>query len=285
MGISKQQQAEILVEALPYIWKYSGKIVVVKYGGNAMVSKELQQAVMRDLILMRQNGVQVVLVHGGGPEITKMLSRVGKQSEFVGGLRVTDRETAEIAEMVLAGKINKTLVNLLQSCGGKAVGLSGMDGDLIQAEMKDPALGYVGRITKIQPGPVIDLLKMGYIPVIATMGCDHGGNFYNINADTAAAALAGALGAECLLTLTDIAGVLRDKDDPESLIPQVTVPQVAELTAAGIIAGGMIPKLDSCVEAIRQGVKKVFILDGRVAHAILLELLTDHGFGTMVTEG
>jgi acetylglutamate kinase len=283
--LQQAEKANVLVEALPYIRKYAGQIVVIKYGGNAMINQDLKQAVMSDIVLMTQNGVRVVLVHGGGPEITQMLEKIGKKSEFVNGLRVTDKETVEVVEMVLAGKVNKTLVNLLQTAGGKAIGLSGMDGNLIQAKMKDAALGYVGEITKVNVQPVLDLLDLGYIPVISTVGCDDAGNFYNINADTVAAKIAGELKAECLMTLTDIAGILEDKEDPQTLISEIKTSQVPAYVSDGIISGGMIPKVESCVQAVEWGVKKVFIIDGRVMHSMLLELLTDRGMGTMVTGG
>ncbi len=276
------QRAEILTQALPYIRKYSGKILVVKYGGNAMIHEERKQQVMEDLVLLSLCGVRVVLVHGGGPEITDMLSRIGKKSEFVDGLRVTDRESAEVVQMVLAGKINKTLVNLLGIHGGRAMGISGVDGRLIEAEVKDPRLGYVGRITAIHADPIFDLLDRGYIPVISTVGCDAQGNIYNINADTAAAYIAGAISAECLITMTDIAGILRDRNDPASLIPCIDIAEARELAGSGIIDGGMIPKVECCIEAIRRGVRQVIIMDGRIPHAILIETLTDEGAGTMV---
>ena len=281
MELTNTQRAEVLIHALPYIQKYYGKIVVIKYGGNAMTSDVLKEAVMGDVVLLSLVGVKVVLVHGGGPEISEMLQKTGKKSEFVGGLRVTDKETADIVQMVLAGKINKNLVNLIQSIGGKAIGLSGIDGHMIQAKMKDEALGYVGEITTIDPQPVLDVLEKGYIPVISTIGCDNHNGVYNINADTAAAFLAGALGAESLISMTDIPGLLRDKDDPTTLIPKVAVSEAPQLVRDGIISGGMIPKVECCIEAIRQGVHRVFIIDGRVPHSILVEMLTDEGIGTM----
>ena len=283
--ITNAQRAEILVHALPYIKQYDGKIIVVKYGGNAMINDELKAAVMGDLVLLNTIGIKVVLVHGGGPEISEMLGKVGKKTEFLNGLRVTDAETAEIVQMVLAGKINKNLVNQLQNSGGKAVGLSGMDGHLIEATTKDPKLGFVGEITNINIEPVTDLLEKGYIPVISTVGCDKEGNTYNINADTAAARIASELGAESLILMTDIAGLLRDKDDETSLISSVCVSEAPQLMREGIISGGMIPKIECCVEAIRQGVDKVFIIDGRIPHAILIETLTDEGIGTMLYGG
>ncbi len=275
------ERAEILARALPYIQKYNGKIVVIKYGGNAMIDEDLKHSVMRDVVLLSLIGVHVVLVHGGGPEISDMLKRVGKKSEFVNGLRVTDKETVDIVQMVLAGKVNKSLVALIQSIGGKAIGLSGMDGKLIEAKMLDEQFGYVGEITHIEEQTILDLLEKGYIPVVSTVGFDMNGNVYNINADTAAARIAGKLRAECMISMTDIAGLLRDKDDPSSLIPMVNVSEAPQLMHEGVISGGMIPKVECCIEAIRRGVKKVFILDGRVPHAILMEILTDEGIGTM----
>ncbi len=281
-NFSNAQRARVLTQALPYIRKYSGKIVVVKYGGNAMVNAELKHQVMEDIVLLWLIGIRVVLVHGGGPEISDMMDRLGKKPEFVDGLRVTDRETVDIVQMVLAGKVNKSLVTLLQRNGGNAVGLSGMDGRLIEARMKNVALGYVGSITKINIKPVMDLLERGYIPVISTIGCDDEGNAYNINGDTAAAWIAGALEAERLIMMTDIAGILRDPKDPATLIPALTIPEATELFEQDIISGGMIPKVECCIDAIHMGVKKVIIMDGRVPHAILMELLTDEGAGTMV---
>ena len=279
------ERAEVLTQALPYIQKYTGKIVVVKYGGNAMINEQLKQQVMEDIVLLWLIGVKVVLVHGGGPEISDMMKQLGKEAVFVDGLRVTDKETVDIVQMVLAGKINKTLVNLLETKGGRAMGISGMDGRLIEAEIKDERLGYVGNVTNINIQPVTDLLEKGYIPVISTLGCDKDGNTYNINGDTAAAYVAGALNAERLIMLTDIAGILKDKDDPSTLIPSITITEAAKLRKEGIISGGMIPKVDCCVEAIHKGVRKVIIMDGRVPHSILMELLTDYGAGTMVMGG
>ena len=280
---SNAQRAEVLTQALPYIQQYNGKIVVVKYGGNAMVNEHLKEQVMEDIALLWLIGVKVVLVHGGGPEISDMMQKLGKKAEFVDGLRVTDRETVDIVQMVLAGKVNKTLVTLLEMKGGKSMGISGMDGRLIEAKMKDSRLGFVGSITGINIEPVTDLLEKGYIPVISTVGCDREGKIYNINGDTAAACIAGALKAERLIMMTDIAGILRDKDDPSTLIPSVTIAQATELFRQGIISGGMIPKVDCCIEAIHRGVKNVTIMDGRVPHSILMEILTDEGAGTMVT--
>ncbi len=284
MNITNAQRAEILTQALPYIQNYYNKVVVIKYGGNAMVNQELKEQVMGDLVLLSLVGMKVVLVHGGGPEITELLHRMGKKSEFVDGLRVTDQETADVVQMVLAGKISKSLVNLLEMKGGKAMGISGMDGRMIEAKMKDPRLGYVGEITHVNVEPIYDLLEKGYIPVISTVGCDREGNVYNINADTAAAWIAGALQAESLITMTDIAGILADPSDPDSLIKKIDLDDAKELFKKGIVSGGMIPKVECCVNAIIRGVSKVFILDGRIPHAILLETLTDEGAGTMVVK-
>ena len=280
--LSNMERAEVLTQALPYIKKYSGKVVVIKYGGNAMVNEQLKQQVMEDVALLWLIGVKVVLVHGGGPEISETMKRLGKQAQFVNGLRVTDKETVDIVQMVLAGKVNKTLVNLLQMKGGHAVGLSGIDGGIIEATMKDEALGYVGKITRIRTQPIMDLLEKNYIPVISTIASDRQGNTYNINGDTAAAYIAGALNAERLIMMTDIAGILWDKDDPSTLIPALTVKEAKKLFDEGVISGGMIPKVDCCIEAIGKGVKHVVIMDGRVPHSILMELLTDEGAGTMV---
>ena len=280
--LTNMERAEVLTQALPYIKKYSGKIVVIKYGGNAMINEQLKQQVMEDIALLWLIGVKVVLVHGGGPEISETMKRLGKQAQFVNGLRVTDKETVDIVQMVLAGKVNKTLVNLLQMKGGHAVGLSGIDGGIIEANMKDEALGYVGKITRIRTQPITDLLEKNYIPVISTVASDRQGNTYNINGDTAAAYIAGALNAERLIMMTDIAGILRDKDDPGTLIPALTVKEAKKLFDEGVISGGMIPKVDCCIEAIGKGVRHVVIMDGRVSHSILMELLTDEGAGTMV---
>ena len=279
---TNSQRAQVLTQALPYIRQYNGKIVVVKYGGNAMVSEELREQVMEDIVLLWLVGVRVVLVHGGGPEISEMMNRLGKKPEFVDGLRVTDQETVDIVQMVLAGKVNKTLVKLLEVKGGKAMGISGMDGGLIEAKMKRAELGYVGSITGVNIEPVMDLLEKGYIPVISTLGCDREGNTYNINGDTAAAYIAGALGAERLIMMTDIAGVLRNKNDPSTLIPELTIGEAIKLFEQNVIAGGMIPKVECCIDAIHRGVERVIIMDGRVPHSILMEILTDEGAGTMV---
>ena len=279
------QRAQVLIHALPYIQKYTNKIVVVKYGGNAMISDELKDAVMGDIVLLSLIGIKVVLVHGGGPEITHMLDAVGKETKFVNGLRVTDKETVDIVQMVLAGKVNKNLVNLLHQKGGKAIGLCGIDGHMIEAEMLNPSLGYVGEITKVNVEPITDVLEKGYIPVISTVGCDKDGNVYNINADTAAAKIAGILGAESLISMTDIEGILRDKNDPSTLISKILVDEAPQLVEEGVISGGMIPKVECCIDAINSGVRKVFIIDGRIPHAILIETLTNEGIGTMFVRG
>ena len=280
-SMTNAQKAEVLISALPYIQKYYNKTVVVKYGGNAMINEDLKKAVMGDVVLLSLIGVRVVLVHGGGPEITEMLTKINKKSEFVDGLRVTDKETAEIVQMVLAGKINKNLVGLIQNLGGKAVGLSGIDGHMLKAKMLDEKLGYVGEVTDINTQPITDLLDKGYIPVISTVGYDCDDNVYNINADTAASRIAAALKAESLISMTDIRGILRDKDDENTLIRVINVSEVPSLMRSGIISGGMIPKVECCTEAVRRGVKKVFIIDGRVPHSIIIEMLTDEGIGTM----
>ena len=285
INFSNAERAEVLTAALPYIKKYSGKTVVVKYGGNAMINEELKQQVMEDIALLWLIGVKVVLVHGGGPEISQTMKRLGKEAVFIDGLRVTDKETVDIVQMVLAGKINKTLVNLIQMKGGHAVGLSGIDGGILEAKVKDERLGFVGEVTKVRPQPIMDLLEKNYIPVVSTVAGDRQGNTYNINGDTAAAYLAGALGAERLIMMTDIAGILRDKDDPTTLIPQITVSEAKKLYDEGIISGGMIPKVDCCIEALEHGVNNVVIMDGRIPHSILMELLTDEGAGTMVMKG
>lgn len=281
---SNMQRAQVLTQALPHIQKYYGKIVVIKYGGNAMINEELKQQVMEDVILLSLVGVKVVLIHGGGPEITEALNKNGKKTEFVDGLRVTDRETAEIVQMVLSGKINKNLVNLLGSKGGKAIGVSGVDAHIIEACVKDERLGFVGEITSVNVQPIVDMLEHGYIPVVSTVGCDKDGNIYNINADTAAACIAGGMHAERLISMTDIAGILKDKDDPDSLIPNITIKEAYKLFEDGTVSGGMIPKVQCCIDAIHKGVEKVIIMDGRVPHSLLIELLTDEGAGTMVTE-
>ena len=283
--MTNAQRAEVLTQALPYIQKYTDKIIVVKYGGNAMINEELKDAVMGDIVLLSLIGIKVVLVHGGGPEITQMLKAVGKESQFVNGLRVTDKETVDIVQMVLAGKVNKNLVNLLHHKGGKAVGLCGIDGHMIEAEVLNPELGFVGEITNVNVEPITDVLEKGYIPVISTVGCDKEGNVYNINADTAASKIAGILGAESLISMTDIEGILRDKDDPSTLISKIVVNEAPKLVEEGVISGGMIPKVECCIDAINSGVRKVFIIDGRIPHSILIETLTNEGIGTMFVKG
>ena len=285
LNFSNADRAEVLTAALPYIKKYRGKVVVVKYGGNAMVNEQLKQQVMEDITLLWLIGVKVVLVHGGGPEISETMEKLGKKAQFVDGLRVTDKETVDIVQMVLAGKVNKTLVNLIQMKGGHAVGLSGIDGGIIEAAMKNEALGYVGKITKIRTQPITDLLEKNYIPVISPVAGDRQGNIFNINGDTAAAYIAGALGAERLIMMTDIAGILMDKDDPSTLIPEITVKKARKLYENGVISGGMIPKVDCCIKALEHGVNNAVIMDGRIPHSILMELLTDEGAGTMVRKG
>lgn len=281
MTLTNLQRAETIVHALPYIQKYYNKVVVIKYGGNAMINEELKQDVMNDIVLLSLIGVKVVLVHGGGPEINDTLKKIGKKSEFVNGLRVTDHETIDTVLMVLAGKVNKSLVNLIECIGGKAVGLCGIDGHLIEAETLDEKLGYVGKITNVNIDPVVDLLDKGYIPVISTLGCDNNGNVYNINADTAAAEIAGKMKAESLISMTDICGILMDRDDPTTLVTNITPSKAKDLMDNGVIQGGMIPKVQCCLNAIELGVNRVFILDGTKSHAILMEMLTDEGVGTM----
>lgn len=284
MEVNNAQRASILVHALPYIQEYAGKIIVVQYGGNAMDDK-LVDSVMRDIVLLSLIGVKVILVHGGSAEVTEMLSKLGKQTEFVDGLRVTDKETVEIAQMVLAGKINKNLVSLIGSKGGKAIGLSGLDGRMITARAKSKALGFVGDIIKVNIRPILDLIEKGYIPVITTLGSDSEGNVYSIDPDTAAARIAGELGAESLISLTDISGILRDTADPSTLIAEMKISDAPKLIQDGTIRGGMVMKVEACISAISWGVQKVFIIDGRVPHAILIETLTDEGIGTMFTKG
>ncbi len=285
--ISNKTRAQVLIDALPYIQKYNNKVLVVKYGGNAMTNKELKDAVMTDIVLLSLVGVKVVLVHGGGPEISDMLKRLGIKSYFVDGLRYTDEETIDVVKMVLAGKVNKELVQLLAQHGGDAVGLCGIDGSMLVAERAEGTegqdLGFVGDIVKVNTKPITDALANGNIPVIATVATDEEGNTYNINADTAAARIAAELGAENLILMTDIAGLLRDKNDPSTLIPFVNVSEVPSMKRQGIISGGMIPKIDCCVEAIRRGVEKTAIIDGRVPHSILIEILSSEGIGTQFT--
>ena len=281
MDINNAQKAEILAHALPNIQMYRKKVIVVKYGGNAMINEELKEAVMRDLVLLSTIGIKVVLVHGGGPAINKTLNAMQIESKFADGLRVTDSDTVDVVQMVLAGKVNKDLVCQIGNLGGHALGLSGMDGNMLKCKPLDDAHGYVGEITDIDTTAVEEILNNNWIPVISTLGYDEEGHCYNINADTAAAAIAGALKAEALISMTDIVGLLRDKDDDSTLIHRVYISDTPALIAEGIISGGMIPKIDSMTQALREGVKKAFIIDGRVPHSILMELLTDEGMGTM----
>ncbi len=280
--IENEVRSKILIDALPYIQRYTGKIVVVKYGGNAMTNEALKDAVMSDIVLLSLVGVKVVLVHGGGPEINDMLKRVGIESKFINGLRYTDEATVDIVKMVLSGKVNKELVSHLIEHGGKALGLCGIDGGMITAHKMEGEvdLGFVGEIVDVNTTPILDALDKGYVPVIATVACDEDAQTYNINADTAAARIAAELGAENLVLMTDIVGLLEDKDDDSTLIPTVQVSEVPFMKKQGIISGGMIPKIDCCVEAVRRGVHKTCIIDGRVPHSILIELLTNEGIGT-----
>ncbi|MGJ4848707.1 acetylglutamate kinase [Bacillota bacterium Meth-B3] len=279
--LSEELRAGVLTAALPYIQKYSGKIVVVKYGGNAMINPRLKQAVMNDIVLLTQVGVKVVLVHGGGPEISATLTRLGIESRFVDGLRVTDEETMQVVQMVLSGKTNKDLVALISVCGGKALGLCGIDGGMIRAKKAAQDLGYVGEVAHVDTAPILNALSDGYIPVIATVGVDEHGAAYNINADVAASELAAALHAENLIALTDIRGLMRDVDDESTLIPVVRLGEVDALIGRGVITGGMIPKVRSCEVALQKGVRKAVMIDGRVPHSILIEMLSDEGIGTM----
>lgn len=283
-NITNAERSQILIDALPYIQKYSDKIVVIKYGGNAMTNKELKDAVMTDIVLLTLVGIKVVLVHGGGPEINDMLRKLNIESRFINGLRYTDKDAIDVVKMVLSGKVNKELVQLLSQHKGSAIGLCGIDGEMLVAEKKTTEdgqdLGYVGEITEVNTKPITDALDNGYIPVIATVATDHEGNTYNINADTAAARIAAELGAANLILMTDIAGLLRDKDDTSTLIPKVNVSEVPYLKMQGIVSGGMIPKIDCCVEAVRRGVNGAVIIDGRVPHSILIEILTSEGIGT-----
>lgn len=281
MELCNTERAEVLCQALPYIQAYADKIVVVKYGGNAMLNEELKHNVMGDIVLLSLVGVRVVLVHGGGPEISVTLERMGKENRFVDGLRVTDQETMDVVQMVLAGRVNKGLVSILTSNNCKAMGLSGMDGGMIRARKMCEELGFVGEITSVDPKPILDVLEMGYTPVISSLAIGEDGKTYNINADTAAAHIAGVLGAECLVAMTDIEGVMHDRNDPQSLIPFIGVDEAPALIAKGAVSGGMIPKIECCIDAVRLGVKKAFIIDGRIPHAILIEILTDEGIGTM----
>ncbi len=282
MHIDLDVRTKVMIEALPYLQEYNNQVVVVKYGGNAMTNEALKQAVMEDVVLLSLLGIKVVLVHGGGPEINAMLKKTGKESKFVNGLRYTDEETVDIVQMVLAGKVNKDLVSMLESHNGSAVGLCGLDGNMIEAETLDPDLGFVGNITAVNPKIIQNSLDNGYIPVISTIGRGKDGTVYNINADTAAARIAAEMKAANLILLTDIKGLLEDKDDENTIIRTVGVSEVPYLKKQGIISGGMIPKIDCCVEAVRRGVHKTNIIDGRIPHSILVELLTDTGAGTMI---
>ena len=284
INISNADRANVLVEALPYIKKYTDKIIVIKYGGSSMIDESLKEAVMRDVALLNLIGVKVVLVHGGGPALTETLKRMNIESKFENGLRVTDAETAKVATMVLAGKVNKSLVALIGSVGGLAVGLSGIDANMIHVKTLNPALGYVGEITKVNTGLINDILNKGYIPVISSVACDKTGEIYNINADTMAGEIAAALGAEAFISLTDTPGILADKDDPSTLISKIHLDDIDKMIDDGTISGGMIPKVTGCADLVRGGVKRVFIIDGRVPHSILVEILTDEGIGTMVLE-
>lgn len=283
MDITNSLRSQVLIDALPYLQKYYGKIIVVKYGGNAMTNETLKRAVMSDIVLLSLVGIKVVLVHGGGPEINDMLDKVGIETKFIGGLRYTDRDTAEIVRMVLAGKVNKELVSLLSEHKGTAVGLSGIDGGMLRVEklQSEPDLGFVGEVTGVNAKPILDMLEAGYIPVVATVAVGEDHEVYNVNADTAAARIAAELGAQNLILMTDIKGLLRDKNDESTLIPEVNVSEVPLLKKQGIISGGMIPKIDCCVEAVRRGVSHAVIIDGRVSHSILVEILSNEGIGTM----
>lgn len=283
MTLSTTDKAGVLIQALPYIQKYTDKIVVIKYGGNAMIDDALKQAVMSDLVLLSLVGIKVVLVHGGGPEISQTLQRMGKESKFVGGLRVTDAETAEIVQMVLCGKVNKDLVSLIHQNNGRALGLCGIDGHMLRVQKLagEVDLGYVGTIVSVDTAPILHALHNGYIPVITTVGTDETGQVYNINADTAAARIASELGAENIILMTDIRGLLEKKEDESTLIPYVQVSDVPYLKKQGVISGGMIPKVDCCVEAVRRGVGSAVIIDGRIPHSILIEILSDEGIGTL----
>lgn len=284
MNTSNAVRSEILTQAVPYIKEYTGKYVVAKYGGNAMTDPQLKKSVMQDILLLQLVGVKIILVHGGGPEISAMLKKLSIESHFENGLRVTDDDTMEVVQMVLAGKVNKSLAADLSALGGRAVGLCGIDGGLIKVHQKNEKLGHVGEIDEINTKILDDLWDGGFIPVISSIGIDDDGNPYNINADTAAAKIAAALHAESMVVMSNINGVLRDKDDENSLISQMSLADAEELKKSGIIAGGMIPKVDCCTNAVKEGVKKVFIINGEIPHAILIELLTDEGLGTMFTK-
>lgn len=284
MELSSASRAEVLVEALPYIQQFAGKTIVVKYGGNAMINGELKQTVMRDIVLLEQVGIHVVLVHGGGPEINDMLKRLNIESRFVGGLRYTDKQTVDVVQMVLAGKVNKDLVQLLHRHNGRAIGLCGIDGELLKARKLDSPedLGFVGDIVEVNEKIITNAIESGYTPVISTVASGMNGEVFNINADIAAAQIAAKLGATKLILMTDVVGLLRDKDDSSTLIPAINVSEVPLLRSQGVIQGGMIPKIECCVEAVRRGVKCAHIIDGRVPHSILIEMFTDEGSGTML---
>jgi len=282
VNISNNERAQVLVQALPYIKKYTGQTVVVKYGGNAMLDEALKSAVMSDIVLMRLVGINVVLVHGGGPEINAMLEKIGKESKFIGGMRCTDGETIEIVQQVLAGKVNKDLVQLLENAGGKALGLCGLDGSLLKADMLKEELGFVGEIREVNAEILHNAAKNGYVPIVSTVAAGYHGEVFNVNADIAAARIAAEIGAMKLILMTDVRGLLRDKDDEATIIPVVNVSDVNRLKKEGIISGGMIPKIDCCVDAVRRGVGRAHIIDGRIPHSILVELFTDEGIGTML---
>ena len=282
MNISNNERAQVLVQALPYIKKYTGQTVVVKYGGNAMLDEALKSAVMSDIVLMRLVGINVVLVHGGGPEINAMLEKIGKESKFIGGMRCTDGETIEIVQQVLAGKVNKDLVQLLENAGGKALGLCGLDGSLLKADMLKEELGFVGEIREVNAEILHNAAKNGYVPIVSTVAAGYHGEVFNVNADIAAARIAAEIGAMKLILMTDVRGLLLDKDDEATIIPVVNVSDVNRLKKEGIISGGMIPKIDCCVDAVRRGVGRAHIIDGRIPHSILVELFTDEGIGTML---
>ena len=281
MEFSNNQRAQVLVQALPYIKKYAGKTVVVKYGGNAMIDEGLKNDVMNDIVLMQLVGINVVLVHGGGPEINAMLKKIQKESKFLNGMRVTDQETMDIVQQVLAGKVNKDLVQRLEDAGGKAVGLCGLDGSLLKADQLDTQLGFVGEIREVNAEILQNASANGYVPIVSTVAAGYHGEVFNINADVAAARIAASLGAMKLILMTDVRGLLRDKDDESTLIPEVQVSEVPSLVRQGIISGGMIPKIECCVEAVRRGVSKTFIIDGRIKHSILIEILSNEGIGTL----
>ncbi len=282
--LDNNTKAQVLVDALPYLQKYNNKIVVVKYGGNAMTSADLKSTVMSDVVLLSLVGIKLVLVHGGGPEINEQLEKIGKEAKFVDGIRYTDQETMDVVQMVLCGKINKGLVSLLEKKGGKSLGLSGLDGSLLVAKQKSESLGFVGEITKVNPNCILDALDKGYIPVVSTVAIGENDEVYNINADTAAAKIAAELGAENLILMTDIRGLLRDVKNDSTLIPTVKLDDVPKLKQDGIISGGMIPKIDCCVDAVSRGVDRAFIIDGRIPHSILIELLSEQGVGTMFSK-